>query len=164
MHLFLNYLNLVSSPCQTLLFILITSSSRENLHIKYNNNWCFLGELAVRHRIKCFARISPSDPKRKKQFVHRMLLMVNIKQREHWQNSPAQTAQASRWSKAFLCIASLKHYSEFPPARPLAYNAEHVKSGHSSPSLHQRTERHAVSPVFHSSPEVKELWLEVPRG
>lgn len=58
-------------------------------------------------------------------------------------------------------------YSEFPPARPLAYNAEHMKSQQFSllsASGLLGAEWHAVSSIFHRLLEVKELWLETLQG
>lgn len=58
-------------------------------------------------------------------------------------------------------------FSEFPPARPLVYNAEQVKSEPSvsfSASGLAGAESHAASPTLLSSPELKELWREALRG
>lgn len=77
-----------------------------------------------------------------------------------------------KWALRGVCVAaravlSGPVFSEFPPARPLAYNAEHVKS-EPSVSFSARglagAECHAVSPTLPSPPEVKELWREALRG
>lgn len=80
-------------------------------------------------------------------------------------NEEVRALQCLAQATAHDALSGLSNISTCPPLLP--YNAEHVKLEPFSLLAHTGlvgAECHVIFPIFHSSREVKEVWLEALRG